>query len=265
MPEFGKSFAGVYMGQIYTYSNAFIISTIISLTTIFRVLQIIRNNESMKQEVSTIHAGQNFSIIQGQLNERRRVGQELHDGIGIMMSAIKMKLSAIKPANKKEETILKSLIRDVDKTCSDIRSFSHELLPPTLQKFGLATALKDEVEKYKLATGQPANFNANITSDLNEVSAFITYDFIKSILTYFRKNKPDSLSISVYIIASIQRAQIRINYTGQNIDMQAEEMRSVQSVMDLLHGRKEQLLLNAWTFRLDIEYPVLLKQETTAG
>lgn len=261
MPEFGKDISGVYIGQIYTYSNAFIISTIISLTTIFRVLQIIRNNEKMKREVSVIHANQNFSIIQGQLNERKRVGQELHDGIGIMMSAIKMKLSTIKTNNPKELAILKSLIRDVDRTCDDIRSFSHELLPPTLQKFGLATALKDEVEKYKNSTGLAANFNCNIPSDLTDVSAFLTYDFIISILQYFRKNKPDSLSISVYIIASIQHAQIRINYTGHSIDLQSEEMRSIQSMIELLHGKTDRLLINAWTFRLDLEYPVLMKQE----
>lgn len=261
MPEFGKDISGVYIGQIYTYSNAFIISTIISFTTIFRVLQIIRNNERMKREASVIHASQNFSIIQGQLNERKRVGQELHDGIGIMMSAIKMKLSAVKPVDRKEKAAIDALIRDVDRICDDIRSFSHELLPPTLKKFGLATALKDEVDKFRVATGVAANFNCNIPPELTDVSAHITYNYLSELLRYFRKYRPDTLTISVYILASIQQAQIRVHYTGRAIDMQAEEMQAVSSVIELLHGKTDQLLLNAWTFRLDIEYPVLVESD----
>jgi signal transduction histidine kinase len=37
-----------------------------------------------------------------------RVGRELHDGIGIMMSAVKMRMSALKVSDETEKYKLKS-------------------------------------------------------------------------------------------------------------------------------------------------------------
>lgn len=260
-PEFGSDILGVYLGQIYTYSNAFIIATIICASTVYRVLQIIKNNERLKKEVSIINAHNNFSLIEGQQNERTRVGRELHDGIGIMMSAVKMKMSAIKTADKKEATTLKNITREIDYICSSIRRFSHTLLPPTLKKFGVQVAIKDMIEEYKQQYHVDTHYNFNIPDNLSHVSQQLIYDFLKNLIQYFSENTPDQLSISIYVISSIREAQIRIQHTGANMNLNDEYIKSVTSVIDLLNGKFQINLINAWNFRLHMEFPILLKEE----
>lgn len=261
-PEFGSSVLGVYIGQIYTYSNAFIIALIISISTVYRVFQIIRFNEQLKKEVSVIHAKNNFSLIEGQQNERTRVGQELHDGIGIMMSAIKMKMSAIKAADKEEEKALREITSEIDDICHNIRQFSHTLLPPTLKKFGLQVALKDMLDDFKVQhpTTQ-LTYNFTIPDNLSMVSRQLMYDFVKNFLQYFSENRPEQLSISIYVIPSIREAQIRIQHTGMHLDENHPNIKSVISVIDLLNGEFRINLLNAWNFKLRMEFPVLLDEK----
>lgn len=261
-PEFGSGFFGVYFGQIYTYSNAFIIATIVCISVVYSILRIIRNNDKMKKEASFINSYNNFSLIEGQQKERMRVGRELHDGIGIMMSAVKMRMSAFKPNNENEKRQLNEFTKAIDSICNKIRQSSHILLPPTLKKFGLQVALKDMLESFKQQQIDITfSYNFNIPDNISDVSQQMIYDFIKKFLLYFSHHKPLQLSLSIYVIASINEAQIRIQYTGGNMDVNDEHLKSIVSVIDLLNGEFKTNLLNAWNFKIQLEFPVLTEDQ----
>lgn len=257
-PEFGKDVFGVYIGQIYTYSNAFILGAIISVGAVIRVLQIIRNNEQLKKDMSNMHAQNNFSLIEGQLNERKRVGQELHDGIGIMLSATKMKISSIKPKDKDEEAELKNILKNTDDICNNIRNLSHVFLPPTLQKFGLSVALKDLMEEFKLKSRTNFSYNLNIAPSISFTSQSVLYDFVQLLTGYFATHKAEQLSINVYILSSIKEAQIRVHCTGTYINEKDDKIHSIISVVDLLHGKHSIEFINAFNSKMHIEIPILL-------
>lgn len=257
-PEFGNDVFGVYLGQIYTYSNAFVIATIISISTVYRVLQIMKHNDLMIKEMSIINSKNNFSLIEGQQNERMRVGRELHDGIGIMMSAIKMRMSAIKTTENIEAKKIRNIIHEIDGICTNIRLYSHTLLPPTLKKFGLQIALKDLLEDYKHQQNIALQYNFNIPDNLSEVSQQLIFDLINHLTIYFSENKPEQLTISIYVISSINETQIRVQHTGNDIDINHPNIKSIISVIDLLHGKFQIKLLNAWNFKLQMEFPILL-------
>lgn len=259
-PEFGNDIFGVYLGQIYTYSNAFVIATIISISTVYRILQIIRENEAMKKEMSIINSQNNFSLIEGQQQERMRVGRELHDGIGIMMSAVKMRMSAIKTKDENELIALKNITNEIDEICSNIRLYSHTLLPPTLKKFGLQIALKDMFDDCKYQQNIALQYNFNIPDNLTEVSQQLIYDLMKNLILYFSEHKPEQLTISIYVISSINETQIRIQHAGANINVNHPNIKSIISIIDLLHGKFQINLLNAWNFKLQMEFPILLEK-----
>ena len=171
-----------------------------------------------------------------------------------------MKMSAIKTSNENEKTELNKVIQEIDTICGDIRMFSHTLLPPTLKKFGIKVALKDILEDYKQQTA-PLSYNFNIPDNLSPVSQQLIYDFIKHILRHFTINKPEQITISIYVIPSIKEAQIRIQYTGAQMNINDENIKSVTSVIDLLNGKFQINLLNAWNFRLHMEFPVLMDEK----
>ncbi len=81
------------------------------------------------------------SLFEGEQNERIRIARDLHDSVGQMLSLVKMNLSSF-PKNSENEN-LQNL---VDKTISEVRNVSHNLIPEELN-FGIFSALENLSDK----------------------------------------------------------------------------------------------------------------------
>jgi signal transduction histidine kinase len=90
-------------------------------------------------------------IITAEENERKRIAADLHDGVGQMMSAAKMNLSAFENeipfSNENQKLAFEKVIDLVDESCKEIRSVSHQMMPNALLKSGLASAVKEFLDK----------------------------------------------------------------------------------------------------------------------
>ncbi len=90
-------------------------------------------------------------IINAEENERKRIAADLHDGVGQLMSAAKMNLSAFESelpfSNENQKTAFEKVISLVDESCREIRSVSHQMMPNALLKSGLASAVKEFLDK----------------------------------------------------------------------------------------------------------------------
>lgn len=102
--------------------------------------------ELMKQQEMAVKA-----VIEAEENERQRIAKDLHDGVGQMMSAAKMNLSAfeseIKFANDEQKQSLEKVIQLVDESCKEVRTVSHIMMPNALLKNNLGAAIRDFVDK----------------------------------------------------------------------------------------------------------------------
>lgn len=91
------------------------------------------------------------AIISAEENERKRIAADLHDGVGQMMSAAKMNLSAFENEipfkNESQKLGFERLIGLIDESCKEIRSVSHQMMPNALLKSGLANAVKEFLDK----------------------------------------------------------------------------------------------------------------------
>jgi signal transduction histidine kinase len=96
-----------------------------------------------EMEMLTLNA-----MLQGQEKERRRWAQEIHDGIGPVLSAIKMNLDEVQEEvldksserNRKHFGVVQDLLKSVTQ---DLRGISHDLMPSILEDFGLSLALEN--------------------------------------------------------------------------------------------------------------------------
>ena len=86
------------------------------------------------------------AILAAEEKERQRIAKDLHDGVGQMMSAAKMNLSALENnigfSTSKEQLAYKAIITLVDDSCNEVRSVSHSMMPNALLKNNLAEALR---------------------------------------------------------------------------------------------------------------------------
>lgn len=83
----------------------------------------------------------NQALFEGEQNERIRIARDLHDGVGQMLSLVKMNLSSL-PKNNENENIQNL----VDKTIDEVRNVSHNLIPEELN-FGIFAALENLADK----------------------------------------------------------------------------------------------------------------------
>jgi PAS domain S-box-containing protein len=92
-----------------------------------------------------------LSIIEAEERERMNFSQELHDGIGPLLSATKMYVQWLGMPNAKLEhkEIIKDIEKFLDESSLTIREISFKLSPHILQNFGLVEALKSYTGKIK--------------------------------------------------------------------------------------------------------------------
>ena len=82
--------------------------------------------------------------------ERRRIAQDLHDDIGALLSVTKLTFNALygQLGSKEQAERLAQQVREaLDETISHVRRISRELVPTTLERFGLPAALQEFVAK----------------------------------------------------------------------------------------------------------------------
>ncbi|MCX8020621.1 MAG: sensor histidine kinase [Chitinophagaceae bacterium] len=94
------------------------------------------------------------AVLEAEENERQRIARDLHDGIGQMMSAAKMNLSAMENeipfTDEAQKLNFEKVLNMLDDSCKELRNVSHNMTPAVLQKNNLAEALRDFIEKLNL-------------------------------------------------------------------------------------------------------------------
>jgi len=82
------------------------------------------------------------SMIDAQEAERQHLSRELHDGLGQLILAIRMKLDQLTRENTEKNERLISETRELIKvTVNEIRNISNNLMPTVLHEFGLMAAI----------------------------------------------------------------------------------------------------------------------------
>lgn len=91
------------------------------------------------------------SVMAAQDKERKRIAQDLHDSLGSMLAAAKLKLSDIDIGKTRLDTHEKENFRTtvalLDEAVTELRNVSHNIMPATLSKIGLIAALKNMFER----------------------------------------------------------------------------------------------------------------------
>ena len=86
------------------------------------------------------------SLLEGETTERARLSRDLHDGLGGMLSVAKLKMTSMKGnMTIPEENVasFNSAIDLLDTSIKELRRVAHNLMPESLMKYGLNTALSD--------------------------------------------------------------------------------------------------------------------------
>lgn len=166
----------------------FLIALIILIILFFLLFRNFKNQKKINQQEKDLHQFQLSqmeqshqikmlsSLMQGAENERQRLGRDLHDGLGGLLSGIKLKLDNLFRNFKNEDQILeKDLKGDLDHAIKEMRYVSQNLLPDLLQKYGLEKALEQYCQRL---SGEMSNI------EFQAINISLNWDSEKELMFY---------------------------------------------------------------------------------
>lgn len=121
------------------------------------------------------------AMLEGEEQERQRVARDLHDGLGGALSGIMIKLS--NQQRKQPVPHLDEAIGQLEDSIGDLRRIARNMMPDSLLKSGLETALRDlcaslrtddthiEFQASGIAQGMPVATQTNIYRIVQELLA----------------------------------------------------------------------------------------------
>lgn len=123
-----------------------------------------------EKKINDIEKNYNRLLLDTALNseetERRRIAQDLHDDIGTMLSLTKLSLNQLsklvaKSGDEKEDTIMKKSQSLVEETILHVRRITRDLVPTTLERFGLMEAIEEFIHKLEEDSSLIISFQSN--------------------------------------------------------------------------------------------------------
>jgi signal transduction histidine kinase len=104
------------------------------------------------------------AIINTEENERKRFAKDLHDGLGPLMSTIKMSLSALNEriTDPSGTVILSNTNHLINEAINTLKDISNNLSPHVLSNFGLSSALGAFTTKINQTKTIEINFKSNM-------------------------------------------------------------------------------------------------------
>ncbi|SHO62480.1 sensor histidine kinase [Algoriphagus zhangzhouensis] len=109
--------------------------------------------KSAQLELNEAHREQQIiamkSMLEGQEKERSRIARDLHDGLGNLLSTLKVNFGSLQVNfdDQYSQKIYGSASQMIDEACTEVRKIAHEMMPQALKKLGLKKALEDLVLK----------------------------------------------------------------------------------------------------------------------
>lgn len=135
---------GEFNEQLTVYSN----DEIGSLTESFNLMM--SHLELQSKELQQERMLRMQSVIDGQEMERQRLSRELHDGLGQLLIAIKLRLEGLIFTDRSKLIYtIENIKKLFDSTIDEVKRISYDLMPAVLFEFGLAKAIRnlcDEIE-----------------------------------------------------------------------------------------------------------------------
>lgn len=130
---------------------ALIILTLVLLLVFYRNKRV-KAAQDARLQMEIMHQQEMAAkgVIAAEERERKRIAADLHDGVGQLMSAVRLNLATLfddLPADAENAVLAEKTIALVDESCREVRTMAHQMMPNILIKTGLASAVKDFVTK----------------------------------------------------------------------------------------------------------------------
>lgn len=193
---------------------------VISLVLLIIIFLLIRSRQKRQREVF-LREAQIQATIQSQETERRRFAQDLHDGMGQLISALRLSLHTVDKDTSLEDRVkvvgrAEHLLNEMHQ---EIRGIAFNLMPQTLVQNGLVPALKEMASRINgsgKVTVRLISFDMpERLTELQEISLYrILQEWVNNVIKY-----AEPIAIEIQLLGYENEVSIVVEDDGRGFDI----------------------------------------------
>jgi len=168
------------------------------------------------------------AVLDAEEHERRRIAGDLHDGVGQMLSVALMNLNGLfKKLELTEETSLQAeqALALVNETYDEMRVISHQMMPNALIKSGLASAVKEFLNKIDKDIIKVTLEMVGLKERLNEQTETVLYRVIQETVNNAIKHSGAN-RLDIIIIKDEEGVTATVEDNGTGFDKNKIDLKS---------------------------------------
>lgn len=186
------------------------------------------------------------SLLRGQEEERNRMARDLHDGLGGLLSGVKLQLGAMKGnliLSEEMGRTFNNALNKLDESINEMRRVAHNMMPEALLKLGLQQALQDYCD------GLSESGNFRITGEfhglekrLDASTEVVVYRIVQELLNNAVKHSGAD-QILAQVMRQEQALTITVEDNGKGYELDDPDskvgagLRNIRSRVDYLKGQ----------------------------
>lgn len=207
------------------------------------------------------------AVFEAEEKEKKKFAEELHEGIGPLVSTIKLSIDRMKTMKNLEEKELKVIeyaSSMIDDTVSRIRNLANDLMPVVISDFGLVKALLSYVNKQQHNMEAEVHVIAlNKLPDVDKTIALILYRAITKLIQASLKY---SNAVNVWVKFKFETPHLLILFSddGEGFLQHAKEgnelsisMENMQKRLSSVNGKIHQVNPARASTQIKISVPVI--------
>ncbi len=219
--------------------------------------------QKIKQKEQEEELKRTQALMDGEEQERQRLAKDLHDGLGGMLTGIKLKLASwsTQHLTPLQNETFEPILEQLNSTTTELRRVSRNLMPESLIRNGLKYALEDLCEFYSnehtIISFLPINMEKTFPLNM-EVNI---YRIVQELLSNAVKHA-EATSVLVQCAASENLYLITVedNGKGMNLEYALKEksvgLKSLRNRVELLKGKMQITSAPNQGTAIEIELPV---------
>ncbi len=128
-------------------------------------------------------------VLHAQEQERKRISRELHDQVGQSLTAISVRLEALRRNRGVDDSAFREIQHLLKGTMEAAHDFARHLRPSVLDELGLLPALRSTVKEFTERTGLEVNLHANpLAEELSPDEKVVLFRVAQESLTNVAKH-----------------------------------------------------------------------------
>ena len=147
---------GLFSSWIGVLISLIMLLSLIFIKRIFNIQEQIENLR--KQNESRVLS----AILKTEEQERQSFAKELHDGLGPLLSSVKMAISAIAQNKDKNNKVIGNAEKLIDESIDSLKEISTRLSPHVLNNFGLLKAVRSFINKLQVTDIPKIQLNSDL-------------------------------------------------------------------------------------------------------